>query len=285
MTEPEGTTAVAAEEAPVYFGSDGSLTEGWQGTLDETLREEKSLSTFKTVGDLAKSFVNTKSMVGKNTMVVPGDTSTEAEWEAYHVIGGRPDTVADYNLKAPDDFPEEVRDMIFPKGRLEIWQDRFFKAGISKKASEQFISNFAMDMLADYQGQQQVKEMERTELVSGLSVEWGAAYDQKKHLGNMAIEEGCSAMKNGKMEVDLDFKGRIAKKFGSDPDFIRFASNLGSKFAEGKSPNFSAVPTNTDYKEQIRKIESNPLYLKGTLEERMRLADQVMAIRNKMVQA
>lgn len=273
-SESETGSETSSESAPVYFGGDGTLVEGWQGTLDESLREEKSLSTFKTVGDLAKSFVNTKSMVGKDTMTIPTETSTEVEWETYYKIGGKPDTVADYNLKAPADFPAEVVEQVFPKARLEAWQDRFFKAGIGKKAADQFIADFAQDMLVDLQSMKQAEEQQMSELTSGLSVEWGAAFEQKKHLGNMAIEEGTMG--------NAEFKERLTKKFGNDPDFVRFASNLGGKFAEGKSPNFSAIPTPGDYQDQIDKIQENPLYMKGTQEQRMRLAEQIMRIREKM---
>ena len=262
------------EPPPVYFGTDGSLTDGWQGTLDESLREEKSLSTFKTVGDLAKSFVNTKSMVGKNTMEIPTDASNEVVWDTYHKAGGKPDTVADYNLKAPDGFPEEVMEKVFPKARLEAWQERFFKAGISTKAANQFIADFAQDMLADLQSVKQAEEMQVSELVSGLETDWGAAYDQKIHLGNIAIEEGTTD--------DAEFKKRVVAKVQKDPDLTRLLANLGGKFAEGKPPNFANIPTPADYQTQIDEIRANPLYVNGTQKERMNLANQELAIRKKM---
>ncbi len=265
---------VPPTEPPVYFGTDGSLTDGWQGTLDESLREEKSLKGFKNVNDIAKSFVMTKSMVGKNTMEIPTDASNETVWDIYYKAGGKPETVADYNLKAPDGFPEEVMDKVFPKARLEAWQERFFKAGTNKKAADQFIADFAQDMLADLQSIKQDEEQQMTELKTGLSVEYGAAYDQKKHIGNMAIEEGTKG--------DLEFKTRLTDKFGNDPDFIRYSINLGEKFTEGKPPNFTNIPTPADYQTQIDEIMANSLYMNGTQEQRMKLAEQVMALRTKM---
>ncbi len=261
-------------EPPVYFGTDGSLSDGWQGTLDESLREEKSLKGFKNVNDIAKSFVMTKSMVGKDTIAIPTEASSEVEIEAFHRAGGRPDTKEDFNLKAPDGFPEEVMEKVFPKAKLEVWQERFFKAGINKKAADQFIADFAQDMLVDLQSMKQDEEHQMSELKTGLSVEYGAAYDQKKHIGNMAIEEGTKG--------DLEFKTRLTDKFGNDPDFIRYSINLGEKFTEGKPPNFTNVPTPADYQTQIDEIMANPLYMNGTQEQRMKLAEQVMALRTKM---
>lgn len=273
-------TTVESTPETVYFGKDGSLAEGWQGTLDESLREEKSLLTFKTVGDLAKSFVNTKSMVGKNTMEIPTDASSEVVWDAYHKAGGKPDTVADYNLKAPDGFPEEVVEKVFPKAKLEAWQERFFKAGVSKKSADQFIADFAQDVIVDLQSAKQVEEQQMSKLKTNLSVEYGAAMEQKKHLGNVAIEEGTLA--------DIEFKERLlniklvdGSLLANHPDFVRYSINLGSKFAEGKPPNFSNIPTPADYQTQIDEITANPLYLNGTQKERMKLAEQVMVLRTK----
>lgn len=280
--EPSVPPVVPPVEPPVYFGSDGSLAEGWQGTLDESLREEKSLLTFKTVGDLAKSFVNTKSMVGKNTMEIPTDASNEVVWNEYYKAGGKPDTVADYNLKAPDGFPEEVMEKVFPKARLEAWQERFFKAGISQKAASQFITDFAQDMLVDLQSVKQDEETEKSELVSGLATDWGAAFEQKKHLGNIAIEEAASVIKDGVIVVNEEFKARLVQKAGNDPDIIRAFANLGAKFAEGKPPNFTNIPTPADYQTQIDEIMAKPLYMNGTEKERMKLAEQVMVLRTKM---
>ncbi len=274
-TEPVVTPPVVAPPAPILFGDDGNFTEDWTHTLtDKALHDDPTLKTIKNLDALAGITVRTKSMVGKDTMAIPTDASSEDVWEEYHKIGGRPDTVADYNLKAPDDFPAEVLEKVFPKARIEAWQERFFKAGLSKKASEQFIAAFAQDMLVDLQTIKQDQEQQLSELTSGLATDWGNAYDQKIHLGNIAIVEGTKG--------NDEFKARIVAKVQKDPDLTRFTANLGSLFAEGKSPDFSAVPTPSDYQTQIDKIMENPLYMNGTTEQRMKLANQIMEIRKKM---
>ena len=283
MDNPETTPAapitpeVTPETTPVvksYFGADGTLNEGWQSTLQDGYREEKSLATVKDAKVLAKMFVDTKRMVGRETIVKPSDISTEADWEAYHKAGGRPETVEDYGLAAPEGFPEELVKQVFPDDRISKWQERFYKGGVSKKAAQQFIAEFANDMLADHQAHQQLQEQQMAELTSGLSQDWGAAYEQNKHLGNIAITEG--------VEGNLEFQERLSQKFGSDPDFVRFASNLGKKFAEGKPPSFSAIPTPSDLQDQIDTLMADPLYMKGTQPQRMKIANKVMALRAQM---
>jgi len=270
------TTEPVTTEAPQYFGSDGTLNEGWQSTLPEGYKEEPSLSTVKDAKILAKMFVDTKRMVGKDKITVPTETSTEAEWEAYYKAGGRPETVADYNLKVPDGIPAEISELVFPKERISKWQERFFKAGISKKAADQFISDYAQDMLLDLQNRKNAEDAEMAELKGGLSAEYGNAYDQKIHLGNMAVNEGTLG--------DEEFKSRLTSKFGNDPDFIRFSVNVGSKFAEGKPPDFSAIPTPSDLQTQIDKLMASPVLTdpKSTPAQRKVITDKIMALRTQM---
>ncbi len=264
------TSEASGDTTTNYFGADGVLNEGWQGTLDEEYREEKSLLSFKNVKDLAKSFVTTKKMVGKNVIAIPTDASTEGEWQEYHKAGGRPETVADYNLKTPEGFPEEIKAQVFPEGRIEKWQERFFKGGVSKKAADAFIAEFTQDILADYQNIQQAKETAKANLVGVLSTEYGAAFDQKMHLGDIAFEEGS----NG----DESMKESLAY-LREDPNAVRLLVNLGAKFAEGKPPGYSAIPTPNDYQDQIDTLMADPLYTKGSQAQRMKIAEKIMALR------
>jgi len=269
---PEGTTTPPTVAS--FIGEDGTLHDGWKSTLDETVRNDISLDSFKNLKDLAKSYVTTKSMVGKNRIAVPGDTSTELEWAEYYKAGGRPETVADYGLKPPEDFPADVLEQVFPKAKLEAWQDRFFKAGISKKAAQQFIADYARDIMADVQNMNNAKEADDIALKQGLFTEWGSAYDQKIHLGNIAIEAGTAG--------NADFKAMVIDKLGNDPTFIRFAANLGAKFAEGKSPSYAQVPTPSDLNTKINELMANPLYLNGSLKQRNEIANQIMALRERI---
>ena len=272
------TTDVApettAEVTPTnYFNVDGTLNDGWQSTLPDGYKEEKSLSTVKDAKVLARMFVDTKKMVGKNVVALPTETSDPSEWEAYYKAGGRPETAADYNLAAPKEFPQEVIEQVFPKERLAKWQDRFHKGGVSKKAADAFVNEFAQDMLADYQKIQLDKATAKEQLVAGLSAEYGAALDQQLHLGDIAFEEGS----NG----DESMKESLAY-LREDPNAVRLLINLGKKFAEGKPPSYAAIPTPSDLNEQIDALMADPLYMKGTQAQRMKIAEKIMALRNKM---
>jgi len=236
--------AAAAKPATgteTYVNPDGSFKDGWQSQLDPEIRDDPAVKPYKRWQDGFKSLVNAQRMVGKNKIAVPSANSSQGEWDEYYKAGGRPETAADYGLKAPEGLPGEL----FPPERLTKWQERFHKAGISKKAADMIISEYAADIGLDLQAHQTDTELAMTELKGGLQRDWGAAYDQNIHLGNLAIEEGVKG--------NEEFKDRLVAKFGNDPDFIRFASNLGGKFSEAKLID-AKIPTPADLDDQIKTI-------------------------------
>ncbi|KKL12194.1 hypothetical protein LCGC14_2538190, partial [marine sediment metagenome] len=184
--------------------------------------------------------------------------------------------VEDYGLAVPEGFPPEFADKVFPADRIAKWQQRFFDGGVSKKAASQFIAEFANDMLRDIQSAKQAEEAQLTELTSGLSTEWGAAYDQNIHLGNIAIEEGT--------EGSAEFKDRVVAKVQKDPDLTRLLANLGSKFAEGKPPDFTNIPTPSDLQTQIDELMASPVLTdrESTIAQREVITNKIMVLREKM---
>jgi hypothetical protein len=278
VAEPVAEPVVAPVVAPVaeptnFYGADGALNEGWQGSLSEELRDEKSLSSFKTVQDLAKSMVMTKKMVGQNVIKMPGETYTQGEWDEYHKAGGRPETAADYDLKMPDGFPEAIAAEIFPEAEITKWKDRLFKGGVSQQSANNIVQELAQDVLAGRQGMQQAAEAATAAIVGNLTTEYGAAYAQKMHYGDMAIEDftgGDEAMKEALAPLR---QNEMA---------IKMMVHFGAMLGEGKPPSFTAIPTPSDYQDQVDTLMADPLYMNGTQAQRMKIANKIQAI--KMLQ-
>ena len=73
----------------------------WRASLPEPLRAEKSLETFKDVGALAQSYVETKRLVGQRAGV-PGPNAKPEEVAAYRAALGIPDSPAGYTISRPE---------------------------------------------------------------------------------------------------------------------------------------------------------------------------------------
>ena len=241
VTPPVGTP-------PNYFNSDGTFNEGWQSTLPEGYRDEASLKTVNDGKVLAKMFVDTKRMVGKNTIAIPDDTSPKDEWDSYYDAGGRPLTAADFNLTRPEEMPEEY----YNTELATAAQDLFHEIGLSQKQANALFAFNNNNVIAQLAKKVQSDEFAMTELKNSLSTEWGSAYEQRVHLGNVAVEQGVGD--------NEELKARVIKKYGNDPDLIRVFSNLGAKFVEhGTVDTSKFIPTPSDLQVQINELMASPI--------------------------
>ena len=123
---------------------------------------------------------------------------------------------------------------------------------------------------------EQQREFEFQALKDKLVNKWGNAYNQNVHLGEIAVDKAAKG--------DDEFKQRILDKVNADPDLIEMTANLGSLFAEHKIVETTKIPTPGDLQDQINEIMAKPEYTKGDQQTRMRLANRVMALREKMNQ-
>lgn len=243
--------AAAPPEAPAatppapIANEKGELRENWIESLDEDLRGESFLGEVKDIQSMARSVVNARKMVGKDKIVVP---RTDEEWGEFYKVGGRPDTAADYNLVRPEDFPEEHYNNELASAAMEL----FHKIGLSKKQADALFEFNNTNALAVIKAAADADEAAFKETEDALYKEWGNAYEERKHLGNVAIEKA--------VKDDEEFKARLTDKFGNDPDFIRFASNIGGLFAEHGDVAVPGVPTPSDIQAQIDEAMQHPAY-------------------------
>lgn len=240
----EQTPPENPEQPSSPFNEDGTLVENWQALAPEgyeELRESQTLPRLKKFWDVAKSYEHVRRQVPLDKIAKPNENFTDSDWEAWYEAGGRPETAADYGIKRPKDYPEELWD----EQRSQGYQDLFHKIGLSKAQSDALVAYNNEQTLALKKTLDQQEELNFKTLEDNLHTKWGAAYDQNVHLGNIAIEKGSKG--------DLEYKERLLDKINSDPDLIEFASNLGSLFAEHKIVEDTKIPTPGDYDEQISK--------------------------------
>jgi hypothetical protein len=93
------------------------------------------------------------------------------------------------------------------------------------------------------------------------------------HMGDMAIEE--FAGDNQELKESLAY-------LKNDPNAVKMLVHFGGMLAEGKPPGFSAIPTPSDHQDQIDTLMQDPLYMSGTKQQRMKIAEKIMAIRKVM---
>jgi hypothetical protein len=275
---PAESPAEPPAEPTGYVTVDGKLSDNWPTKLTDTsLHEDKSLPRFKDVEAMAKSYVSLRRQVPLDKTPIPTEHFSDADWEAWHKAGGRPDTAGDYNIQRPDDFPEEH----WSGDLMTSAQELFHKIGLSKKQAEAIVNFNNTNVVSQITNAKNDAELEFTKLQDGLVAEWGNAYQQKVHYGNQAVSKGAED-RNG--IVDDEFKARLLEKVNKDPDLIKFASNLGSILAEDRLIETPQIPTPMDIQDKITEAMQHPAFMDKTHPQHDSQVEKVLALRRSMVQ-
>ncbi len=239
-------------EAPPVIAADGTFGEGWQSSLSEGLRENVSLKMFTTLDGLAKSYVSTKEMVGKDTIAMPTENYSDTEWDAWHTASGRPETPEDYKITRPEEISEEH----WSKEFAGEAQSLFHKLGLRENQGKGLIEFWNGKSISGRKNQEAETELMMADLKTSLRNEWGNAYDQKVHIGDLAMEQGV----NG----DDVFKEQLRQDLGNNINFIKFAANIGSLLNEHSVISTTELPTPSDFEAQIAELSAHPSYIDGS---------------------
>lgn len=173
-----------------------------QGLADESIKGDPSIQSFKSVDDLAKGFIETKKLVGKKGLLLPGDNADPKEWDTVWNTLGRPESPDGYKLP--------------PVDAQKVQLDEEGLAEFRKYAHQQGIPQKHFEKVLEYRFNQQLKEAEANQKAemeakqateTALRSKWGAAYDERVEGINKIFE--TFGGENGKA---------YAEKYANDPD-------------------------------------------------------------------
>lgn len=217
----------------------GKFADGWIDKLPEELRGEASLKVVDSVGNLAKSYVATKKMVGKK-LEAPGEGATPEQLAEWRKIVGAPEKPEDYysgDVKSfrPDNVPETLWSADTEKKFLaEVAHKHHLSPAVVRD-----ILKFQGDMTAAAVGQsQQAIEAQIATEKGKLQKAWGADFESNSALAK-----------------------RVAQTAGLDPAMINSAAlavafaKLGKLFSEDKLVKGDNSGISGSIKDRIRDIQ------------------------------
>jgi hypothetical protein len=225
----------------------------WRSGLPDDIKDHASLSTFKSVGDLAKSHLEAQKLIGAKGVILPGKDATEEQMDTFYNSLGRPDKVEGYKidqLQVPEGvkIDENVRSEFLKVGHklgllphqvngLIKWQ--LEGEGVRAKATSE----------AD--------KTSREEAETNLRKEWGTAYDAnidaaKKLIAKFADDSEVAALDQG---------------LGNDPRLIKMMAKIAKGFSEDTLGEGVAIMTKTPTEAQaeiakIRADKNHPYFIK-----------------------
>lgn len=106
----------------------------WRKDWAPELKDNPALKDFKTPADLAKSYVETKKMVGQKTTGIPGKDATPEQIAEFRKAYGVPDKPEDYGFEPPKDLPEKLA-ALYNKEDSDKWAKRMHELGVPKEVA------------------------------------------------------------------------------------------------------------------------------------------------------
>lgn len=214
-------------------GSGGAAS--WRDSLPEDIRANPAISSFQDIPSLTKAFIETKSMVGKKGVIVPGEKATDEDWGNFYKSLGVPE--ADKYELAP---PQGVE---LDEGFVSAFKETALKAGLLPRQASAMLAKYS-----EFQKQGETAELKEIETIAkqqmeGLKKEWGDGYDKEIRTAQVAVKE---------VGGDDFIKYLNETGLGNDVQVIKFMSKVGKLLGEDKLREGGAISTDAQTRTEIQ---------------------------------
>ncbi len=215
----------------------------WRDGLSEGLKDDPALKDFADVENLAKSYVNTKKMVG-DTIRLPEDGDPDAATKTEEIYSklGRPDKPEDYTAQMPGG-----EDIVWDEDSVGAFKTVAHAAGLNNKQAQ-----VVMDWYGDLV-EAGMKEQDEglKDAVETLKKDWGSSYDRNMAMTLQAIDK----MGGPELKTELETRG-----LGNSPRLTKFIYSFAKNLAEdGIIPGeVAGVITKADAVAKIEAIKADP---------------------------
>jgi hypothetical protein len=248
------TTTETTETPVALVDAEGKFTEKWTESLSEEIRGETNI--LNNLGDfhgLMKQFVHAQKNIGKGKVVLPDETSSENDWNAFYDATGRPKTVDDYKFEKDENLNDYYDDNL-----IKSFKEGAHKVGINEKQMA-FLNAFENERIKlgieSKQAQTAQAKQDADDAVKAL---WGASYPQMLHLANLFVNETTD---------EGDDRNAILEIVGNNPVIANWMARSCKKYiAEHKSIiGEMQIPSPVDAKSKIEELQATDGFISGEL--------------------
>ena len=197
---------------------------GWRAGLPDDLKQNTDLATFKTVGDFAKSAIETKAKVGDlekklgDSIPKLPDDATDEERNTYLDALGRPQKASEYEFDGEDKNAPEW---------TNFWKDQFHGLGLTKAQGKQLSSMWNGQMQKMVDAHNTTLKAEMTTAEQKLRTELGDKFDTNVELAKRVWQ------KHGEGDFDKMFSSETStNRYG----MVRFLLKMAALTGEDTSP-------------------------------------------------
>lgn len=184
VANPAAAEPVAAAAEPVATPASSEPGADWRSGLPDEIKNDPSIANLKTLEDLTKSYLSTQKLVGKKTVGLPDENSSEAEWTEFYRKLGVPEKVEDYQLKRNEAIPKEMIDNDAVGKFLAI----AIKGGVQPRVMQQLAEEFDRQLVAGLTAQQAAEEAAKTQFKTDLATAYGRRADEVLERSTQALD-------------------------------------------------------------------------------------------------
>ncbi len=208
-------------DAPVETGQAASETTtefNFRDHIDETIRDDPSLSTYKDINGMAKSLINAQKMVGADKVAIPGKYTTPEEMDSFYSKIGRPDTADGYELSSNEVIGDEG---------VTFFRELAHKNGLTQTQAENILTEYGgyIDTMGE-KTEEQIEQI-RVGLEKDLQNEWGDQYEK-----NIGYSNEVVSFFGSDDDAITEMKLADGTRIGDNPMLIEMFSNIGQFIAE-----------------------------------------------------
>lgn len=262
MTEEASETQVASEssaeqvaqagETPQAFIDDkGNFQAGWkEHYIPEEMRADKVFDTFSDVAGGLKMLGSLQGMIGKKGVIIPGEASSETEWDNFHREIGRPDTKDLYEMKIPEDLAEVYDENLVAEAR-----DMFFELGFDQKKINRLWEFEEKRIRAGMQVIAESKAKATLDMENFYKEEYKDDWPIMQQRANRIISDNTDSEEEQKALCEI---------IGNDPIVGKFLGTISKKFQEHRiitDPEQPGGMAPSEALTEAKKIENTPGFL------------------------
>jgi len=194
----------------------------WLESLPAEMQGDDSLKAFKSVEDLAKSYLTTKQMVGGSIRIPAADAPPE-EWGKVHAKLGWPEKAEGYQKLDTKNLPEGFE-------MDEAFMNDFYKFSHANFLSNKQANAMLQAMNERQMGALKVLNDEQTKANEAAEKRLGQEFGQAKPARLEEIRRFMLQMAPPSVMEKID-----ASDWGKDPDFLIFMNKIAQQWVDDRA--------------------------------------------------
>ncbi len=214
----------------------------WRSELPEELRSDPAFESLKTLPDLAKSYLNTKKLVGKKTVGLPDQNSSAEEWGKFWDSLGRPSAPERYELQRNGEIPKEMIDEAGAKRLMA----KAHELGITKSQLQGLTEEFDSQLLEGFKSGQTAEAERQAAGVARLRKAWGNEVQSRAYRAEQTLNT-------------IDPEGKIDREaLKGNPEVLMLLDSFASRVLGDKLPEVNGEQTNLA--ERASQLRAHPAF-------------------------